>query len=486
MLAPEPIPNASLTGRLTAVLAVGAVILSALVTAVTSEVGREHQREASHTQMLEACTALARRAGPLLEREDELRLSVLATSVAELARARVLVLDKEGVVRIDTGIGLGGHALGLEAGDGPQRRPRTAPDAGFEAIAPALGHGGGAGEVRIRYAFAREALPGFAWGTFGLVLLCSLSLITMAFWIAHSWVRRIRAITKRARGIARGEVDAGPGDPVRPSGGAVSELEQAVTALGASREGVIGAARRSGVALGREVVHALELRGHVSAGHPERVRRHGLALADAIALPAERTEDLGLACLLADIGKAGVRPSALAKAHGLDDVERASLRQHPARGASLLAGIPGLEGVARTVRHQYERWDGAGFPDGLRGPQIPIGARILAIASAYENLVSGGATGHPVTWPDALDRLREDRGELFDPDLVDAFEDLIRSAPPRASARVEISRDGVVPHRLPYGEPARDVLLAEEDFDLVAEIDDELEVVFDDGSEDRP
>ncbi|MGA0060565.1 MAG: hypothetical protein ACO3RU_13355, partial [Planctomycetota bacterium] len=59
-------------------------------------------------------------------------------------------------------------------------------------------------------------------------------------------------------------------------------------------------------------------------------------------------------------------------------------------------------------------------------------------------------------------------------------------APPRASARVEISRDGVVPHRLPYGEPARDVLLAEEDFDLVAEIDDELEVVFDDGSEDRP
>jgi HD-GYP domain-containing protein (c-di-GMP phosphodiesterase class II) len=488
MFVPEPIQGASLTGRLTAVLAVGAVILSALVTAVTGEVGRGEREQAAHAQMLDASASLARRAGPLLERGDELRLSVLATSVAELARARVLVIDREGVVRIDTGVGLGGHVLGLEAADGPTRRPRAAPDAGFEAIAPATGHGGGAGEVRVRYALTPLGAPGFAWGTFGLVLLCSLSLITMAFWISHSWVRRIRAITRRARGIVLGEVDAASeAGPTRVrGGGAVSELEQAVTALGASREGVIGAARRTGVSLGREVVHALELRGHIAAGQPERIRRHGLALADEIGLPAEQTEDLGLACLLADVGKAGVRPSALAKAHGLDEVERASLRQHPVRGAALLGGIPGLEGVARTVRHQYERWDGAGFPDGLRGAQIPLGARVLSIASAYENLVTGGVSGHPVSWPDALGRLREDRGELFDPDLVDAFEDLIRRKPPRAQARVEISRKGVVPHRLPYGEPALDVLACDEDVDLVGDIDDELEVVFDDGSEENP
>ncbi|MDA0373479.1 MAG: HD domain-containing protein [Planctomycetota bacterium] len=486
MFAPEPYASASLTGRLTAVLAVGAVILSALVTIVTSEVGRDQQRSAAHAQMLDASASLARRAGPLLERGDELRLSVLATSVAELSRARVLVLDRAGVVRIDTGVGLGGHTLGLAATDGPFRRERPEPDTGFEAIAPAMGHEGGAGEVWVRYALAAPPASGFAWGTFGLVLLCSLSLITMAFWISHSWVRRIRAITRRARGIVRGDAVAQTEaiDVQLRSGGAVSELEQAVTALGASREGVIGAARRTGVALGREVVHALELRGHVAAGHPERVRRHGLALADALELPFEQTEDLGLACLLADVGKAGVRPSALAKAHGLDEVERASLRQHPTRGASLLAGIPGLEGVAQTVRHQYERWDGAGFPDGLRGPQIPLGSRILAVASAYENLVSGGVLGHPVSWPEALDRLREDRGELFDPDLVDALEDLVRSTPPRESTQVEISRKGVVPHRLPYGEPAPDVWISEEDVDLVGELDDELEVVFDDRTED--
>jgi hypothetical protein len=150
------------------VLAVGAVILSALVTAVTSEVGREQRQDAAHAQMLDACASLARRAGPLLERGDELRLSVLATSAAELSRARVLVLDREGVVRIDTGVGLGGYPLGLEAVDGPVRRDRAEPESGFEAIAPALGHAGGAGEVRLRYAIALGGLPGFAWGTFGL------------------------------------------------------------------------------------------------------------------------------------------------------------------------------------------------------------------------------------------------------------------------------------------------------------------------------
>ena len=74
MFAPEPYASASLTGRLAAVLAVGAVILSALVTIVTSEVGRDQQRSAAHAQMLDASASLARRAGPLLERGDELRL----------------------------------------------------------------------------------------------------------------------------------------------------------------------------------------------------------------------------------------------------------------------------------------------------------------------------------------------------------------------------------------------------------------------------
>src|SRR5690606_24559269 len=194
------------------------------------------------------------------------------------------------------------------------------------------------------------------------------------------------------------------------------------------------------------------------------------------------------AALLADLGKAGVRPAALVKAAGLDEVERDSLRQHPLRGASLVAALPDLEDVALAIRHQHEKWDGAGFPDGLRGERIPLASRILAIATNYDLMTAGSIYGRPVSWPDALDRLREDRGDHFDPQLVDAFERPVRRNPPRIGRdeHVAISTDGVVPYRAMHEDQGGESAAIEEAVDeILAYSEAELEVVFDDPPEDR-
>lgn len=487
MAGSKPRAGSTLTLQLCGVLVMGAVALSFLVTMAAAEGTREERTAELHRRQLEMCTLLARRAAPLLERGDDLRLSVLATSAADLVDGRVVMIDGAGRVRLDTGLTLGGQTVLLESSDGPLQRPTRDDRSAWEVLAPALGNEGGAGEVRIRYRVDPTRGAAFPWSLFGLVLLCSVSLVTLACWIAHAWVQRIRTLARHAQQIARGETTTAAQQVI--GGGAVAELENAVLELTVASTDAAQRARSGFLELAREVVHALELRGHVPAGSPEHTRRHALAIAEQLGADEATRRDLAEAALLMDLGKAGVRPSALTKGGLLDDVERDSLRQHPVRGASLINALPSLDRVAAAIRHQHEKWDGTGFPDGLRGERIPLTSRILAVASAYEMMTSCSVHGRPVSWPDALDRLREDRGVHFDPAVVDAFEQLIRQSPPRTDeTRIAISTEGVLPYRAVHGELGRgDVPVFEDEAvdEILAYSDSELEVVFDDLPEDR-
>ncbi|MCC6783830.1 MAG: HD domain-containing protein [Planctomycetes bacterium] len=453
--------SASLTLRLCAVLAAGALALSMLVTLAGAEGARERQLAELHSRQSSLCAAVAARAAPLLERGDELRMTVLASSAADLAAARVLLLGADGVVRVDTGHAEQGHRLPLETSDGLVSRPLGADR--HEVMAPALGSDGFAGEVRVRYTSAGLPPLEFPWSLFGLVFLCSATLVTLAGWMAHSWMLRLRAIAAQARQIARGEMATGASRG--QEAGAVAEVRDALFEL--SRVGAESArvARDGYLRLAREVVHALELRGHVPVGHPERVRRHAQALAEAAGVPAANQETIAEAALVLDLGKAGVRPSAFAGGARIGELELESLREHPARGGSLLGALPELTDVALAVRHHRERWDGSGHPDGLRGERIPIASRVLAIASTYDELLSGDGHRPALSWPDALDALREQSGAIFDPRLVLAFEEAVRADPPR---------DRVAPVvAIPLAAAAGRGSFAERD---AAGLDDEIEV----------
>ncbi len=469
------------TVQLCAVLFVGALVLSLVVTFVGAEQGRVRRVAELHARQQKIAERLASRAAPLLERGDELRLAVLAASTADIGGARVLMVDPAGQVRLDTGLTEGGRTVGLAAADRTVLHPLDGDT--WEVVAPALGTAGFAGEVRLRYRTTAARLLTFPWSLFGLVLLCSLSLITVAGWMVHAWVARVAHIADHADRLARGE------RPVTAAseGGAVGAIQDALGRIGARDEQREREARDGSLRLAREVVHALELRGHVPAGHGERTRRWALKVADALGIDEATRRDTADAALVLDLGKAGVRPTALQKAAGLDPVERESLRQHPRRGASLLAALPSLLGVAEAVRHQHERWDGNGFPAGLRGERIPLSSRILAVASAYELLTNDSVHGPAMAWPDAIDRMREDCGEHFDPHVFDLFEQIVRRSPPepQRSSRVVISRDGVAPYKVAEEDYADTWRHPEEEaLEILAWGDDELEVLVDDGLQD--
>ncbi len=122
-----------------------------------------------------------------------------------------------------------------------------------------------------------------------------------------------------------------------------------------------------------------------------------------------------------DIGKIAVPDAILTKPGPLTAEEFSVIKRHPVVGEQILAPVPFLSGVRQIVRHDHERWDGAGYPDGLRGSQIPIGARIVFVVDAYHAMVSDRPYRRAMSEADARAELESNAGTQFDPDVVSAM-----------------------------------------------------------------
>jgi len=139
----------------------------------------------------------------------------------------------------------------------------------------------------------------------------------------------------------------------------------------------------------------------------------------------ERAESLRLAGLMHDVGKLAVPEAILLKPGPLDTAEYEVVKQHAARGAEIVSGVLSEEQVA-WVRHHHERWDGTGYPAGIGGEQIPDGARLLAVADAWD-VMTGARTYFPaLTRGDAFEECRRWAGHQFAPEAVDALAALVR------------------------------------------------------------
>jgi HD-GYP domain-containing protein (c-di-GMP phosphodiesterase class II) len=159
------------------------------------------------------------------------------------------------------------------------------------------------------------------------------------------------------------------------------------------------------------------------------------ALAEAVAvhlgLSEAEIEEVRHAAQLHDVGKVAVPDAILRKPGPLTAQEWEFIRQHTIIGERILAAAPSLTGVAKLVRSSHERWDGGGYPDALAGEQIPLGARIVAVADAYDAMVTDRPYRKASTPAEALDELRACAGSQFDPRVVYAFCDALRTAPQR-------------------------------------------------------
>ena len=162
-------------------------------------------------------------------------------------------------------------------------------------------------------------------------------------------------------------------------------------------------------------------RDRYTGDHSEAVVQLTVRVAQALALNPDEVHRVESAALLHDVGKVGIPDSILHKDGPLDDDEWVLMKEHPVIGERILRAIPGLGGVARIVRHEHERWDGNGYPDGLAGDAIPMGSRIILACDAYHAMTSDRPYRKAMSHTDALRELRQSAGTQFDPQVVEAL-----------------------------------------------------------------
>ncbi len=169
------------------------------------------------------------------------------------------------------------------------------------------------------------------------------------------------------------------------------------------------------------LAESIEKKDSYTGGHTKRVVHFALCIAKYLPLNQEQVERLRLGALLHDVGKIGIDDSILRKAAPLDEAEWKVMKRHPELGHSILGRVESLKDVLGAMRFHHERWDGKGYPLGLRGEEIPFMARIVAVADAYDAMVSTRPYRKGMDPGAARDEIVQNRGTQFDPRVVDAF-----------------------------------------------------------------
>lgn len=175
----------------------------------------------------------------------------------------------------------------------------------------------------------------------------------------------------------------------------------------------------------RSLAIAVDAKDPYTRGHSDRVATYVVKIADRLELSRDQKIAIEIAAYLHDIGKIGVRDDILLKLGTLDDAEMAEMRHHPLIAANILKPVGFPWPIAPIVRHHHERWDGLGYPAGLRGEEIPLLARILTIADSFEAMISSRPYRVARTLEEAIAELRNCAGTHFDPAIVEAFVDVL-------------------------------------------------------------
>jgi HD-GYP domain-containing protein (c-di-GMP phosphodiesterase class II) len=211
-------------------------------------------------------------------------------------------------------------------------------------------------------------------------------------------------------------------------------------------------ALRDGVALKAQTRLALEeladivdMRDHYTFEHSRRVAELARATARQLGLPAAQVELVTMAGRVHDVGKIGIKSSVLMKPQGLTDREWREMRSHPEVGARLIAHFPQFAEGRTFVLHHHERFDGGGYPLGLAGEAIPMGARVLAVADAWDAMTSHRAYRTALEPGQVYVQLEQGRGRQFDPAILDAFLSVLAARPDLAQHHTDQTQEIDVP-----------------------------------------
>ncbi len=275
----------------------------------------------------------------------------------------------------------------------------------------------------------REDAYGLARATWahagGWTALALALALVVAFFFARDITRPVERLMEGTRGLAGGAFGItvpveGPPE-IAELARTFNEASQRLDQYDADNRKLLLAVERGYLEILRALVNAIEAKDPYTAGHSQRTAEFAVAIASAMKLSPDEVKEIEVGGLLHDIGKIGIAEQILRKPAQLDDAEMRVMRGHPAIGDGIVSDIEMLGRIRTMVRNHHERWDGSGYPDGLVGEAIPLGARIIAVADTYDAITSDRCyqPGRPPV--ESIPILRRLAGVQLDARCVDAL-----------------------------------------------------------------
>ena len=257
--------------------------------------------------------------------------------------------------------------------------------------------------------------------------------------LGFHWPMPLLAVPMRSRGVISGLlVAAGEKRPSRNGSSSASLFasgnRRMLAALGSQAAVLLQNAqlfeeiRQMFLSTIQALADAVDAKDPYTHGHTRRVSMYAVAIGRRLRLSARELEDLRMAAILHDVGKIGVPEAILNKPGRLTKEEFDQMKQHPVRGYQIVARIPAMARLTPAILYHHERYDGKGYPEGLAGEEIPLAARILAVADAFDAMTSDRPYRPGMPLDQAVEELKRNRGTQFDPQVVDAMLEYIESA----------------------------------------------------------
>ena len=200
--------------------------------------------------------------------------------------------------------------------------------------------------------------------------------------------------------------------------------------LSDTEQGAGVSSKASGLSAVYALASAVEARDAYTYGHSRKVNVYAIALAEALGLSSDDIDKIGTTALLHDIGKIGIPDSVLNKNTVLNAEDWAAIKSHPKLGANIISKVPNLVPCIGGILYHHERWDGTGYPEGLKGEEIPLEARILAIADTFSAMTASRPYRDAMSLEEVIKELRQGAGTQFDPGLVEVFVGIIETGFP--------------------------------------------------------
>jgi putative nucleotidyltransferase with HDIG domain len=255
-----------------------------------------------------------------------------------------------------------------------------------------------------------------------LLLAAFFSVVVMGLVIANRITRPISRLKSAAQQVAGGDlkvnVPTGGGDEI---GVLAQSFNDMVKSVSRSKQDLMDAYEKTIEGWAR----ATDLRDHETEGHSRRVTELAVALAASMGFSGQDLVHLRRGALLHDIGKIAISDAILHKPGPLTDAERNEMKKHPLYARQFMEQIEFLKPALQIPYYHHEKWDGSGYPEGLKGEQIPLGARVFAIVDVWDALTSDRPYRDALSFDDTLKHILKESGTHFDPQVVEAFKKMM-------------------------------------------------------------